>query len=149
MIDKKIKENLLNKIIKSFKEEKRNIEKANKIDKKYYNMKVNVEKLIEISEKLKETEIIEKKLCENTIVTHNGNPYITYILAIKAICNKTNIKICVNEKMLGTNLIIVKIINEILEKMKIRTKLEILRKLEIEALRNIKNKKIIVLGDKS
>lgn len=149
MIDKKIKENLLNKIIKSFKEEKRNIEKANKIDKKYYNMKVNVEKLIEISEKLKETEIIEKKVCENTIVIHNGNPYITYILAIKAICNKTNIKICVNEKMLGTNLIIVKIINEILEKMKIRTKLEILRKLEIEALRNIKNKKIIVLGDKS
>lgn len=149
------KDNLINKIIKNIKEQEKNINKANEIDRKHYKMKINIQKLIQISNKMKDKDI-GKFTDKNLIIIHNGNPYITYILAIKAICSNTNLDICVNETMLGTNFIIVKIIKEVLKELKIQIHLEVLRNLDIEELnsnesqiKNDTNKKIIILQDKS
>lgn len=148
MIENKVKKDLLNKIMKKIREEKANIEKANQIDKKYYNMNISIEKLLEISEELKEQDLKEKDE-KDRLVIHNGNPYITYILAIKAIINEMNMKISVNEAMLGTNLILTKIISEVAEERKIKTNIEIKRSIEIEEIKQGKNFTIVVLGDSS
>ena len=147
-MEKSKKENVLNKIIKRIKEEEKNIYKANGIDRKHYKMKVNIHRLIQISENLKEKDIGEFT-DENVIITHNGNPYMTYILAIKAICSNTNIEICVNETMLGTNSVIVKIIEEILKELKINIHIDVIGMLDIETLKNTQDTKMIVLQDKA
>ena len=147
-MEKSKKENLLNKLIKRIKEEEKNIYKANEIDRNHYKMKINMNRFIQISENLKEKDIGEFT-DENVIITHNGNPYMTYILAMKAICSNTNLEICVNETMLGTNSVIVKIIEEVLKELKINIHIAIFRTLEIETLKNQKNIKIIVLQDKA
>lgn len=146
-MDKTEKEKILNKIISRIKEEKNSIKKANQIDNKHYKMKVNIDKLIQITEKLK-NKTIREYIDKSVLITHNGNPYITYILAIKAICSGTNLDICVNETMLGTNSVIIKIIEEVLKELKINIKIVIIRNLDIETLKN-KEAKIIVLQDKS
>ena len=147
-MEKSKKENLLNKLIKRIKEEEKNIYKANQIDRNHYKMKININRLIQISEQLKEKNIGEFA-DENVMVTHNGNPYVTYILAIKAICSNTNIEICVNETMLGTNCVIVKIIEEVLKELKINIHIAIIRNLDIETLKNTQDTKIVVLQDKA
>ena len=147
-MEKSKKENVLNKIIKRIKEEEKNIYKANQIDRNHYKMKININRFIQITENLKEKEIGEF-LDENVMVTHNGNPYMTYILAIKAICSNTNLEICVNETMLGTNSVIVKIIEEVLKELKIDIQITVIRNLDIEKLKNEKNIRIIILQDKA
>ena len=147
-MEKSKKENVLNKIIKRIKEEEKNIYKANQIDRNHYKMKININRFIQITENLKEKEIGEY-LDENVMVTHNGNPYMTYILAIKAICSNTNLEICVNETMLGTNSVIVKIIEEVLKELKIDIQITVIRNLDIEKLKNEKNIRIIILQDKA
>ena len=142
------KEELLNKMIKIIKEQEININKANKIDKKHYKMKVHVNKLLQLTESLKEKDIGEFAY-KNVVIVHNGNPYMTYILAIKAICSNTNIDICVSETMLATNLIIVQLLNEILKEMKIQINIEVIRILDTKTLEKEKDKKIIVLQDKA
>jgi len=140
-----MKENLLNKILIKLREEEINIKKCNEIDKKHYNMNVEINKLIEITENMKKENLTEN-IKQNVTIIHNGNPYVTYILAIKAICNKINMKICINEVMLATNSIIVKIINEVIKEIKIENTIELKRKFNI--FEHDKNEKIIVLGDK-
>lgn len=140
-----MKENLLNKLIIKLKEEQLNIKKCNEIDKKHYNMNVEINKLIEISEQLKKEDLSED-INQDVIIIHNGNPYITYILAIKALCNKINMKICINEVMLGTNLVLVKIIDEVIKEINIKNTIEIKR--NIDLVEYNENEKIIVLGDK-
>lgn len=145
-MEKSKKENLLNKIIKKMKEEEKNIYKANQIDKQHYKMKVNINRFIQIAENIKEKDMGEFT-DENVIITHNGNPYMTYLLAIKAICSNTNLTICVNETMLGTNSVIAKIIEEVLKKLQIDIHITVIRTLDIETLK--KEIKIIVLQDKA
>ena len=101
---------------------------------------------MQIAENLKDKEI-GTFIDENVIVTHNGNPYMTFILAIKAICSNTNLEICVNETMVGVNSVIVKIIEEVLKELRIHLQIEVIRNLEI--LKNKKETKIIVLQDKA
>lgn len=140
-----MKENLLNRLIIRLREEQLNIKKCNEIDKKHYKMNVDVNKLIEISEKLNK-EDLKEDIDQDVIVIHNGNPYITYILAVKALSNKINMKICVNEVMIGTNLILVKIIDEVIKEINIDNTIEI--KKEFNIFEHKENEKIIVLGDK-
>ena len=147
-MEKSKKENLLNKIIKRIKEEEKNIYKVNQIDRKHYKMKVNINRFIQIAETIKDKDIGEFT-DKNVMITHNGNPYMTYILAIKAICSNTNLEICVNETMLGTNSAIVKIIEEVLKELKIKLNITVIRTLDIETLKNEKEIKIIVLQDKA
>ena len=140
-----MKEILLNKLIMKLREEQINIKKCNEIDKKYYNMNVEINKLIELSEKMKKEDLTEE-IDQNVTIIHNGNPYITYILAIKALCNKINMKICINEVMVGTNLILIKIIDEVRKEINITNLIEIQR--NIETFQYNEDEKIIVLGDK-
>ena len=144
-MEKTKKEIFLNKLIKRIKEEKKNIDKASQIDRKHYKMKVNINRFMQIAENLKDKEK-GTFIDENVIVTHNGNPYMTFILAIKAICSNTNLEICVNETMVGVNSVIVKIIEEVLKELRIHLQIEVIRNLEI--LKNKKETKIIVLQDK-
>lgn len=144
-MEKNKKELFLNKLIKKIKEEENNIYKANQIDKKHYKMKININRFIQIAEEFKNKEI-ESFIDNNSIVTHNGNPYITYILTIKAISKDISLKICVNETMLGTNCVIVKIINEVLKELQINIHIDIINILDEKIL---KNEKIIVLQDKA
>ena len=145
-MEKNNKEIFINKLIKRIKEEKKNIDKASQIDRKHYKMKVNINRFMQIAENLKDKEI-GTFIDENVIVTHNGNPYMTFILAIKAICSNTNLEICVNETMVGVNSVIVKIIEEVLKELRIHLQIEVIRNLEI--LKNKKETKIIVLQDKA
>ena len=145
-MEKTKKEIFLNKLIKRMKEEEKNIDKASQIDRKHYKMKVNINRFMQIAENLKDKEI-GTFIDENVIVTHNGNPYMTFILAIKAICSNTNLEICVNETMVGVNSVIVKIIEEVLKELRIHLQIEVIRNLEI--LKNKKETKIIVLQDKA
>ena len=147
-MEKSKKENLLNKIITRMKEEEKNIYKANQIDRKHYKMKVNINRFIQIAENVKDKDMGEFT-DKNVIITHNGNPYMTYLLAIKAICSNTNLMICVNETMLGTNSVIVKIIEEVLKELKIDIHIVVIRTLDIEQLKDEKKMKIIVLQDKA
>ena len=147
-MEKSKKEKLLNKIIKRIKEEEKNIYKANQIDRKHYKMKVNINRFIQIAGNIKDKDMGEFT-DKNVMITHNGNPYITYLLAIKAICSNTNLEICVNETMLGTNSVIVKIIEEVLKELKINLNIAVIRILDIEILKNEKEIKIIVLQDKA
>lgn len=147
MLENRIKENLLNRLIKKISEEQAHIKKCNEIDKKHYHMNVEISKLIEISKKLKKEDLSED-IDRDVILIHNGNPYITYILAIKALYNQINMKICINEVMLGTNLILVKIINEIIKELEIENKIEIEKKFTLELIEKHKSEKIVVLGDK-
>lgn len=140
------KEIFLKEVKKRIKEEEKNIDKANQIDKKHYKMKVNVNKFMRIAENLKDGEIGEF-LDKNITITHNGNPYISYILAIKAIFSNTNLEICVNETMLATNSVIIKIIEEVMKELKINLKISVIRTLDIEKLKKEKDKKIIILQD--
>lgn len=144
-MEKTKKEQILNKIINKIKEEESNINKANQIDNKHYKMKININKLIQITDNLKSRNVGELSN-KNLLVIHNGNPYVTYILAIKAICSNTNLDICVNETMLGTNNVIIKIIEEVLKELKININISIIRNLDKEKL---EDKKIIILQDKS
>ena len=130
-MEKTKKEIFLNKLIKRIKEEKKNIDKASQIDRKHYKMKVNINRFMQIAENLKDKEI-GTFIDENVIVTHNGNPYMTFILAIKAICSNTNLEICVNETMVGTNSVIVKIVEEVLKELKINLQIKVIRNLDVE-----------------
>lgn len=146
MINKEI---LINKIVNAIKEEQEYMKQSNEIDRKHYKMRIDINKIIEISDTLKKEEITEENINQKIIVSHNGNPYITYILAIKAICNDFKMSICVNQGMLATNCIIIKIINEVLKEMKINNQIEIINILKIEELKNDLNVRIIILQDKA
>ena len=147
-MEKTKKEIFLNKLIKRIKEEKKNIDKASQIDRKHYKMKVSINRFIQITENLKDKDI-GIFTDENVMITHNGNPYITFILVIKAICSNTNLEICVNETMVGTNSVIVKIVEEVLKELKINLQIKVIRNLDVEILKNKKEMKIIVLQDKA
>lgn len=142
----KNKEKVLSKIATTMKEEQLYIKKANSIDLKHNRMKINIEKFHALTELLKKEISMEESANTNLVISHNGNPYISYILAIKAIWNNCNLEICVNETMLGTNLTIIKIINEVLKEWNIKTKIEVTRKLDTQ---KAKNKKIIILQDQA
>ena len=77
---------LIEKTIEEIKESQEYIEKANEIDRKHYKLKIKIEKLISIANKMKST-LIEPTLINLTseqdkYIFHNGNHYITFILAM-------------------------------------------------------------------
>ncbi len=139
-------EKVLNKIIQAIKEEQKYIQQANEIDNKHYQMKLKIQQFEELTEKFKTENVKDENTKQEIIISHNGNPYVTYILALKAIASSCNIKICVNETMLGTNFVLVKIINEVLKEQNIHTKIQVLRELEINSLQK---EKIIILQDQA
>ena len=147
-MEKKLKEIMIDKIIKEIKKQENNILEAQKIDRKHYKMKISIDKFIKLANKLKEEDLNEDGSEKNIIVTHNGNPYITFIIAIKAICNNIDIDISINQAMIGLNSIIINIIQYVLDKLNIKVKVSIMRYLEIEKIKN-NIEKIIVLQDMS
>ena len=147
-MEKKLKEIMIDKIIEEIRKQTKNILEAQKIDRKHYKMKISIDKFIKLANKLKEEDLKEEESEKNIIVTHNGNPYITFIIAVKAICNNINMDISINEAMVGVNSIIINIIQYVLNELNIKVKVSIMRYLEIEKIKN-NIEKIIVLQDMS
>lgn len=141
---------LIEKTIQEIKESQEYIEKANEIDRKHYKLKIKIEKLISIANKMKST-LIEPTLINLTseqekYIFHNGNPYITFILAMKALISNVNLIIYIPEVMLGVNLSLIQIINKVQKEMRMENKIELKMQQDMEKIS--KDKEIIVLGDR-
>lgn len=150
MLENHMKLNLIEKVTKKIQEKEEQIKKANQIDQKYYYMQVKIEKLLEISEELKKQNLEERQIEDEVIIFHKGNPYLTYILAIKALFNEVNMKIAIDEIMLATNLVLIKIIEEVKKEIKLKTKIELENSWKLSLIKNpnMTNTKIIILGDR-
>ena len=115
---------MLTRIEKEIKENTEEIENLKKIDLKYSMMKIEIKKFLEIVEHYKEKNIQEKN--KEIIAYCNGNPYIVLNLAMIAITNNINVKINIDNTMLGVNKFIIKIINNILKENKLNIQIEII-----------------------
>ena len=104
---------MFSRIQKEIKENKNEIEKLKKIDNKYSKTNISVEKLLQIIEEYKNKNIENNN--KEKIIYCNGNPYIVLNLSLIAIINNINMKINIDDNMLGVNKYILKIINDILK----------------------------------
>lgn len=116
-----INKNNLSKLILDIEnvlEEKREIfNELLKIDHKYCKIKADVKLLKNTLEELKNEKIdIQKE--HKIFITYNGDPCITLNLSILAILTKSTIILDCNECMVGTNSLIIEIINNSLNKFK-------------------------------
>ncbi len=103
-----------------------------KIDFKYCKVKIYINKLVEIIENYKKINIQDtnKKM---TIIC-NGNPYIVLNIIMIAIIKGINLKINIDNTMLGINKYILQKINNILKENKIELKIELTEKIEGEKI---------------
>ena len=121
---------MFTKIQKNILENKNELENLKKIDNKYCKINFEINKLIEIIEKYKEKNIENKN--NEKIIYCNGNPYIVLNLFMIAIINNINIKINIDNNMVGINKLILKIINNILKENKLKIQIEIIEKINCE-----------------
>ena len=124
---------MFSKIQKEINNNKDEILNVQKIDNKYCKIKIEINKLLEIIEYYKSLNLFlcnKKDKHENLTVYCNGNPYIVLNLGMIAIINNCNIKININNKMLGVNKLILLIINNILKNNNLKIKIELFEKIE-------------------
>ena len=119
---------MFSKIQKEINNNEDEILNIQKIDNKYCKIKIEIKKLIEIIENYKSRDILN--INKDLFVFCNGNPYIVINLAMIAIINNCNIKININNTMLGTNKLILLIINNILKNNNLKIKIDLFEKIE-------------------
>ena len=119
---------ILSTIQKEIKENSEEIKKLEKLDLKYCKIKIEINDFLEIIENYKNKEI--KNNNKNLNIYCNGNPYIVLNLILIAILNNSNLKINIDNIMLGVNKYLIKIINDILIKNKLNIKIILFEKLE-------------------
>lgn len=115
---------MLSTIQKQIRENRQIIEKLNQIDKKHFDIEVNIEKLIHIIEEYKG--INPENVNKTLQILCDGDPYIVLNIGLIALISSINIKINIDETMLGVNTYILKIINNAIEKNKVNAKLELI-----------------------
>lgn len=141
-------EKITNKIIKMIKQEEKNIKKMNEIDANHYKMRIDINRLEELTQKLQNIKA-EKNVSKNIMIIHNGNPYVSYILAIKSIINEQQLTLIISERMVAINYAIIKIINEVLKEFRIHTQINIERNIDFQQIKNkTKDTEVIILGNK-
>lgn len=121
---------MLSTIQKEIKEHSEEIKNLEKIDLKYCKIKIEINNFIEIIESFKNKQL--KNTNKTLNIFCNGNPYIVLNLALVAIINNSNLKININNTMLGVNKYLIKIINNILIKNNFKIKIELFEKLKCE-----------------
>lgn len=118
-----IGKNTINKIIEEYKksiiQNETVITKLYNIDKKYCDIEFNIEKIIELLEMYKKEEPIEDINKKLVCVTYYANPYITINLCIQSLLKKTAIIALTEDGLTETNMILIKIFNQVLEDFKI------------------------------
>lgn len=118
-----IGKNTINKIIEEYKKSiiknETIITKLYNIDKKYCDIEFNIEKTIELLEMYKKEEPIEAINKKLVCVTYYANPYITINLCIQSLLKKTAIITLTEDGLTETNMILIKIFNQVLEDFKI------------------------------
>ncbi len=126
---------------------RKEIEKIKKIDSKYCKMKFEFSELINIIEKIKTKGYTAKTKISSTtnFIKYNGNPYITLNICILAIIEQISITLDCSDNMLGTNNIIVDIINLILGRYKIKNRIYLFSNMPIEEVQ--KQNIVIVIDD--
>lgn len=118
-----IGKNTINKIIEEYKKSiiknETVINQLYNIDKKYCDIEFNIEKIIELLEMYKKEEPIEDINKKLVCVTYYANPYITINLCIQSLLKKTAIIALTEDGLTETNMILIKIFNQVLEDFKI------------------------------
>ena len=120
---------MLTRIEKEIKENAEEIENLKKIDSKYSKMQIEIKKFLEIVEHYKEKNIQNEN--KEIMVYCNGNPYILLNLVMIAITNNMNMKINIDNTMLGVNKLLLKIINDILKENKLNIQIEISNEIQV------------------
>lgn len=113
----------INKIIEAYKksiiENTESIKKLYDIDKKDCNISFNIKKTIDLLETYKNEEPIRDVNKQVICVTYYANPYITINLCMQSLLKKTAIVALTEEGLVNTNMILIKIFNQVLEDFKI------------------------------
>lgn len=113
----------ISKVIESYKksiiENEESIKKMYNIDKKDCNINFNIKKAIDLLETYKIKEPIKKVNKQVICVTYYANPYITINLCIQALLEKTAIIVLTEHGLANTNMILIKMFNQVLEDFKI------------------------------
>lgn len=113
----------INKIIEEYKESiiknETIIAELYNIDKKYSDIELNIKKVIDLLELYKKEEPIEDINKKIICVTYYANPYITINLCIQSLLKKTAIIALTEDGLTKTNIILIKIFNQVLEQFKI------------------------------
>ena len=84
---------LWKEIGKSLQENKRILGRLNAIDNEYYSFQMDISKLSNILDNKKKDNAKTMMNEKNILVIHQGNPYLTFLLAIEAIQKEVNITI--------------------------------------------------------
>ena len=113
----------INNIIELYKkaiiENEEQINKIYNIDRKSFNMDFNIKKIIDLLETYKNKEPIQNVNKQVICVTYYSNPYITINLCIQALLKKTSIIALTEDGLVNTNMILIKIFNQVLKDFKI------------------------------
>lgn len=113
----------INNIIELYKkaiiENEEQINKIYNIDRKSFNMDFNIKKIIDLLETYKNKEPIQNVNKQVICVTYYANPYITINLCIQALLKKTSIIALTEDGLVNTNMILIKIFNQVLKDFKI------------------------------
>lgn len=129
IIDFKFSQNeyqkLLTNIQDTIKSNEDIIQKANQIDLKHFNKKIDIKKLNEIIENYRDEQINNSGDLKRCLIEYNGEIYLTMQLCLWAILNKTQVILDINDFLLSSNTIIVKIVNQELKKYGIQNLIEI------------------------
>lgn len=114
---------MLSRIQKEIISSKAELEKLLELDNKYCKRKIQIDKMIEIIESYKKLDI--ENISKEIIIMCNGNPYIVLNIAMISIVKNVNIRINIDDTMLGTNKLILQIINKILKENGLNIKIEL------------------------
>ena len=113
---------ILSRIQRDIIENDDEFEKVKKIDMTHCNMQVEINELLKIIENYKNLSISNP--CSNLSICCNGNPYVVLNILLIAVITKTNVKINIEDTMVGVNKLILQIIKNVLEENKIDINLE-------------------------
>lgn len=113
----------INKIIEAYKksilENEESIRKIYDIDKKDSGISFDIKRTINLLETYKNKEPIQNVNKQVICVTYYANPYITINLCMQALLKKTSIIALTEDGLVNTNMILIKIFNQVLEDFKI------------------------------
>ena len=140
--------NIINKIKKEIKINKKLLEEANKIDIKYDNKKIEFTKIFEIIDyflKISEGSISKTKVKEYVFIYY-GDIYMTLYFALVAILINKKINLFMDEYLIGINNVLLEIINSVLKE----NKLDLINYsfgYKINEIKEIPDKEIFVIGN--
>ena len=113
----------INKIIEAYKKSliknEEQIKKVYNIDKKSCKIDFSIKKIIDLLETYKNKEPNKEVNKQVVCVTYYANPYITINLCMQALLKKTAVIALTEHGLINTNMILIKIFNQVLDELNI------------------------------